>query len=50
MPIRKAIKQVLRTAFIAKESRNKELYLECRGWLQAHLHQRHTGKFIFTQQ
>lgn len=47
MPIRKAIRDVLRTASIAKETRDRELQLECNNWLRANIRHRNTGKFIF---
>jgi hemerythrin len=47
MPIRKAIREVLRLASIAKDTSNRELYLDTRNWLRTHIKQRNTGKFVF---
>lgn len=49
IPIKQAIKQVLRSARIAKETSNRELYLHCRHWLQIHLSKRNTGQYLFIQ-
>jgi hypothetical protein len=47
MSIRRAIRQVLRTAFIAKETRNREAYLDCRAWIHRYWHERNSGKSVF---
>lgn len=49
MPIRKAIRMVLRTAGIAKDTRNRELQLECNNWLRNNIRHRNSGKLWLYQ-
>lgn len=47
MPIRKAIREVLRVAHIAKETHNRQLQLECNDWLRKNIRNRNSGKLWF---
>ena len=47
MPIRQAIREVLKVAHIAKETSNRELRLECNDWLYRNIKHRNTSKLWF---
>lgn len=47
MDIRGAIKIALKRAFIAKETGNREAYLDLTDWIRKNWRERNTGKQIF---
>jgi hypothetical protein len=47
LPLRTAIKLVLRRARIAKDTRNRCMTVECREWLREHIPMRNAGKQYF---
>jgi len=48
-PIRVAIKQALRKARYAKDTYNRELYVEIREWLKVNIRKRNKELFVFSQ-
>jgi len=47
VPVREAIRMILKKAYIAKITGNRELVVACRYWLQEHIPQRNTNRYIF---
>ena len=47
MPIRDAIRAMLKKAYIAKETGNRHAYTEIRYWLKRHIRLRNTGRKVY---